>query len=396
MFMQSVPYIFNQITQWLPRDHFEWLVKKFKGNAYVKGYTCWNHLLTMIWAQLTARRSLRDIETSLRAHSDKTYRMGIGKSVSRNNIAHANASREVGIFRELAQEMMKRASAISIRDEVLKDIGIAFSVSGFLAIDSTTISLELSRYSWSIPQQGYGGVKVHTLFDLLRKTPRMCLVTGHEERDQTFMADYPFESQCLYVMDKAYCKTQGLWKINDSRAYFLVRIKQNMVYEVLQAMTVTGTRVLADEVIRFTSRWAAKGYPATLRMITYYSPEKNQTFSCITTHMNIDAASSGLLYLYRWEIELFFKWIKQHLRITNFYGYSENAVIIQIYTAYIAYCLLALAADNAKFDGSLYEFSNLVSTCLTEKVWLDKLIERHKGSLNVGMSPEHPSLFHNI
>ncbi|MCH5318488.1 MAG: DUF4372 domain-containing protein, partial [Paramuribaculum sp.] len=141
--MNTTPYIFNQIVQWLPKDMFDRLVKKYNGNAYVKGYSCWNHLLVMIWAQLTSRRSLRDIETTLKAHSDKLYRMGIGKSISRNNIAHANARREVGIFRELAQEMMRRASGINTKDGLLKDIGDVFSVSGFFAIDSTTISLDL-------------------------------------------------------------------------------------------------------------------------------------------------------------------------------------------------------------------------------------------------------------
>ena len=391
--MNSAPYIFNQVVQWLPKDMFDRLVKKYNGNAYVKGYTCWNHLLVMIWAQLTSRRSLRDIETTLKVHSDKTYRMGIGRTISRNNIAHANAKRDVSIFRELAQEMMRRASRIGIKDDILKNIGEAFSISGFFAIDSTTISLDLRHFSWSIPQEGSGGVKVHTMFDLLKKIPRMCLVTGHEERDQTFMSDYPFEPQCFYVMDKAYCKTQGLWKIHKSHAYFLVRIKQNMVYETKYCSTVTGNRVLRDEVIAFTSRWASQGYPSELRMVTYYSPEKNQTFRFITNHMDIEPTSLALLYLYRWEIEQFFKWIKQHLRIINFYGYSENAVIIQIYTAFTAYCLLALAAEEVKFNGSLYDFANLVSTCLTEKEWLDVIVKRHQGINNVGMSSEIPTLF---
>lgn len=391
--MERPTYVFNQIIQWLPRFYFEWLVKKYNGNAYIKGYSCWNHLLVMIWAQLTSRRSLRDIVTTLKAHSDKTYRMGIGKSISKSNIAHANANRNVSIFRELAQEMMIRAAGIDLRDTVLKDIGDVFSINGFFAIDSTTISLDLRRYAWSIPQKEHGGVKVHTMFDLLRKVPRMCLVTGHEERDQTFLSDYPFVPRCLYVMDKAYCKTQGLWEINEADAYFLVRIKQNMVYEVKRVNPVTGNRVLADEVICFTSRRASQGYPDKLRMITYYSPEKNHTYKFITNHMDMEAATLPLLYLYRWEIEQFFKWIKQHLRIINFYGYSENAVIIQIYTAYISYCLLALAANELKFTGTLYDFANLVSTCLTEKEWLDTIVQRHKGGTNVRTSSEYKSLF---
>ncbi|MCH5318718.1 MAG: transposase, partial [Paramuribaculum sp.] len=158
----------------------------------------------------------------------------------------------------------------------------------------------------------------------------------------------------------------------------------------------TGNRVLADEVIAFTSRWASQGYPSELRMVTYYSPEKNQTFRFITNHMDIEPASLALLYLYRWEIEQFFKWIKQHLRIISFYGHSENAVIIQIYTAFTAYCLLALSAEEVRFKGSLYDFANLVSTCLTEKEWLDVVVKRHQGSDDVGICTEIPSLFDDL
>ena len=391
--MAKPPYVFNQITQWLPRDKFEWLVKKYNGNAYVKGYSCWNHLLVMIWAQLTCRRSLRDIETSLRAHSDKTYRMGIGASVSRNNISHANARRDVAMFRELAQDMMQRACGVGARDGTLAEIGRAIRAAGFFAIDSTTVSLDLRRFGWSVPQKERGGVKVHTMFDLMRKVPRMCLVTGHEERDQTFMSDYPFEPQCFYVMDKAYCKTQGLRAIDRAGAYFLVRIKRNMVFQTLRRSPAQDDRVLADETIRFTSRWASQGYPSELRLVTYYSPEKNHTFRFITNHTEIDALTLSLLYLYRWEIEQYFKWVKQQLRITSFYGYGENAVISQIYTAYITFCLLAMSAEEVKFKGTLYDFSNMVSTCLTEREWLDVIARRHERAEIVGLSYDLPTLF---
>ena len=167
--MAQTPYIFNQLVSFLPKDYFDRLVKKYNGNAYVKNYSCWNHLLVMIWAQLTGRRSLRDIETSLRAHSDKTYRMGIGVTVCRSNIAKANAVRDVAIFREFSQEMMRRASRMSIKDETLELIARTFHLAGFFAIDSSTVSLKLSHFTWSEPQEGSGGVKLHTMYDLMRK-----------------------------------------------------------------------------------------------------------------------------------------------------------------------------------------------------------------------------------
>ena len=211
--MPQIPYIFNQLTSYIPRDIFDRLVKKFNGNRYVKDYHCGNHLAVMLWAQLTGRESLRDIESTLRAHNDKLYRMGMGLHVSRNNISNANAKRDVGIFRELAQEMMARTSRLSVKDPILSMIGEAFGISGFFAIDSTTVSLELKKFSWSVPQEDWGGVKVHTMYDLLRNVPRMCMITGHEERDQTFMEDYPYERGCFYMFDKMYFKTAGMGKV---------------------------------------------------------------------------------------------------------------------------------------------------------------------------------------
>lgn len=374
--MAQIPYIFNQLCGFIPRDIFDRLVKKYGGNVSVKHYTCWNHLMVMIWAQLTSRRSLRDIENSLRAHSDKTYRMGMGKSISRNTIAHANARKDVAIFRELSRVMMERAARINISDRTLIDIAEACGVAGFFAIDSSTVSLDLRKYPWSVPQEGSGGVKIHTMFDIMRKVPRSCLITGHEERDQTFMEHYAYEPDCLYVLDKMYFKTRGLLAINESHAYFITRIKKNVVYEVDSEAPVSGVRVLKDETIRFTSRWASNGYPGTIRLISYYSLENNEVLKFLTNNFEIDAATIALLYKYRWEIELFFKWIKQHLRIVAFYGTSANAVMIQIYVGLITFCALALLSDSQKFKGSLYDLTNILSVALTEKCHISDLLNR--------------------
>lgn len=391
--MAQFPYILNQLAAFIPRDYFDRLVKRFQGNRYVKTYTCWNHLLVMIWAQLTSRRSLRDIESSLRVHSDKTYRLGIGRDVSRNNIAYAMAHRDVSIFRELAQEMMRRASKISIKDEVLELIAQGFNIGGLFAIDSSTVSLELSRFSWSIPQQEWGGIKIHTMFDLLRRVPRLCLITGHEERDQTFMSEYPYEANCFYVFDKMYFKTQSLYSIHTIGAYFVTRIKDNVLYEVISQQSVDGLHVLADQTIRFTSRWARHGYPRTLRLIHFYSTEKNAVLKFVTNNTELDAATIALLYKYRWQIELFFKWIKQHLRITTFYGTSANAVMSQVYIAFTTYCMLALAADASNHKGSLYEFANIMSVSLTEKIMLKDLIARYNREGSEDKITPEPSIF---
>ena len=380
--MAQIPYIFNQLHNFLAKDHFDRLVRKYNGNAYVINYTCWNHLLVMIWSQLTSRRSLRDIETSIRAHSDKAYRLGFGNSISRNNIAYANSKRNVAIYREFAQEMMKRASKTTIKDKTLREIADVFGVSGFFAIDSSRISLDLNKFNWSVPQEETGGIKLHTLYDLLRNVPKICLITGHEERDQTFMESYPFERNCFYVFDKMYFKTRGFAAINFQSAYFVTRMKRNVVFETIDRRSVNGKRVLGDDIILFISRWAKMGYPYKLRRIQFYSVEKNEVLDFVTNNFDIDAENIALIYRYRWQIELFFKWIKQHLRVTSFYGTSANAVMIQIYVAFTAFCMLAMAASSLNYQGSLYEFANIMSVSLTEKVYLRDLLDRYSNNID--------------
>lgn len=393
--MSQIPYVFNQLSRFIDRDYFENLVARYHGNQYVKEFSCWNHLLVMIWAQLTSRRSLRDIEVSLRAHSDKLYRMGIGKHISRNNISHANTKREVAIYRELAQRMMQKATCIRFRDPQLEELSCLFSISGFFAIDSSSIKFDLNRYPWSVPQQGVGGIKLHTMYDLLREVPKMCLITGHEERDQTFMEDYPYEKESLYIIDKAYMKTRGLFAIEKSKAFFIVPIKRNVKYLVVKDDTEHSNpiEVIADRTIEFTSRWAKAGYPKRLRLVTYYVEKKGKAMQFLTNNFKLPAETVALLYKYRWNIEVFFKWIKQHLRINSFYGTSANAIMIQIYTAFIAYCILALAADAISYKGSLYDFANMISVSLTEKVYIKELIDRYQEPNEEKEKSILPSLF---
>ena len=310
--------------------------------------------------------------------------MGIGKHISRNNISHANTKREVAIYRELAQRMMQKATCIRFRDPQLEELSCLFSISGFFAIDSSSIKFDLNRYPWSVPQQGVGGIKLHTMYDLLREVPKMCLITGHEERDQTFMEDYPYEKESLYIIDKAYMKTRGLFAIEKSKAFFIVPIKRNVKYLVVKDDTEHSNpiEVIADRTIEFTSRWAKAGYPKRLRLVTYYVEKKGKAMQFLTNNFKLPAETVALLYKYRWNIEVFFKWIKQHLRINSFYGTSANAIMIQIYTAFIAYCILALAADAISYKGSLYDFANMISVSLTEKVYIKELMILGEDALN--------------
>ena len=397
--MAQVTYIFNQLCSLLPRDHFEYLVKKHEGNSYMKTYSCWNHFLVMLWAQLTGRESLRDIESSLRAHKDKLYRLGMGKNISRNNLSHANATREVSIYRDFAQKVMNiTLSQVGAEEKELFTLSDGFNLSGLFAVDSSTVYLDLTKFNWSVPQRGRGGIKLHTLYDILREVPVLCLITGHEERDQTFMENYPYRKGGMYVFDKAYIKTASMKEIDSISAYFVVRRKRGMSYSVIKELTAAVAPIYGDKEISFSNRWARKGYPGNLRLVQYYSIERNEVLDFLTNNFQLPAMTIAESYRNRWNIELFFRWIKQHLYVTRFYGTSANAVSIQIYVAVSAYCLVALAKVLYGFKGTTYELLRVLSVSLFERQPLKEVLNRYEESVKEETNQSYlwPSLFDDV
>lgn len=397
--MAQVAYIFNQLCSLLPRDHFEYLVKKHEGNSYMKTYSCWNHFLVMLWAQLTGRESLRDIESSLRAHKDKLYRLGMGKNISRNNLSHANATREVSIYRDFAQKVMNiTLSQVGTEEKELFTLSDGFNLSGLFAVDSSTVYLDLTKFNWSVPQRGRGGIKLHTLYDILREVPVLCLITGHEERDQTFMENYPYRKGGMYVFDKAYIKTASMKEIDSISAYFVVRRKRGMSYSVIKELTAAVAPIYGDKEISFSNRWARKGYPGNLRLVQYYSMERNEVLDFLTNNFQLPAMTIAESYRNRWNIELFFRWIKQHLYVTRFYGTSANAVSIQIYVAVSAYCLVALAKALYDFKGTTYELLRVLSVSLFERQPLKDVLDRYGDSVKEEANQSYlwPSLFDDV
>ena len=397
--MAQVAYIFNQLCSLLPRDHFEYLVKKHEGNSYMKTYSCWNHFLVMLWAQLTGRESLRDIESSLRAHKDKLYRLGMGKNISRNNLSHANATREVSIYRDFAQKVMNiTLSQVGTEEKELFTLSDGFNLSGLFAVDSSTVYLDLTKFNWSVPQRGRGGIKLHTLYDILREVPVLCLITGHEERDQTFMENYPYRKGGMYVFDKAYIKTASMKEIDSISAYFVVRRKRGMSYSVIKELTAAVAPIYGDKEISFSNRWARKGYPGNLRLVQYYSMERNEVLDFLTNNFQLPAMTIAESYRNRWNIELFFRWIKQHLYVTRFYGTSANAVSIQIYVAVSAYCLVALAKALYDFKGTTYELLRVLSVSLFERQPLKDVLDRYEDSVKEEANQSYlwPSLFDDV
>jgi hypothetical protein len=373
--MNRGTYIFKQLCQFLPEDYFEYLVNKYDGNKYIKSFTCWNHFLVMLWAQLTARESLRDIIGSLNAHRSKFYRLGFGKSVCRTTLSDANERRNVEIFRLFAERVVKIAQDKRGSIDGLFMEGIPHRV---LALDSTTVTLNWATYSWSKKQKGKGGIKIHTLFDILTSIPVYNVITDHNIRDQSVMSYFQYERDTFYIFDKAYVKLLALNEIDEEGAYFVVRRKKKMDFEIIEEYSCNCLEkgIVRDLKIKLANRWAKARYQKTLRIIYFYNEEKNTILEFFTNNLNLEAHKIAHLYKCRWQVELYFKWIKQHLRIKQFYGTSENSVKIQIYVGIIAYCLVALVGAELKSKSSPFELLRILSVSLFERENLKEFLAK--------------------
>ncbi len=368
--MHQGRYVFTQLVDFLPRKHFEWLVTKYEGNKYVKSFSCWNHLLVLLFGQLSNREGLRDLIVTLTPFKFAFHHLGFGKSVTRSNLSKANEVREVRIFQEFADRMV--ATARQKRDGI-KDFFISNKVYAF---DSSTISLCLSVYWWTKLHHGKGGVKLHELYDVKADIPAFSVITDASLHDSKVMDQIPYEKDSFYIFDRAYMVTKMLYLIETKKAFFVVREKHKMLFEVVQDENYDNpsTGVMADQIIRFKGHKTKKQYPEQLRRIVFYDKEGNRTFVFYTNNFDITAEQVALLYKYRWRVELFFKWLKQHLRIKEFYGTTENAVKIQIYAAITAYCLVVVVQEELKLKMDTYNVLRILSTSLLTKMPLIDLL----------------------
>lgn len=380
--MNQGRYVFSQICDFLPRDQFEWFVKKYDGNKYVKSFSCWNHLLVMIFGQLTIRESLRDLICSLNAHKSKFHHLGFGKSVTRSNLSKANEVRDVRIFEDMANLMIKTARS--------KRFGTNYAgIDDFLdgnvyAFDSSTISLCLNTFWWSRLHHDKGGVKLHTLYDVKTDVPAFVIITNADIHDSKVMSQIPYEKGSFYIFDRAYMDTKQLHNIKKKDAYFVVREKHRMKYSVTEDKNYNNsdTGVMADQTILFSAAKTRKQYPEAIRRVVFYDKEGNRTFVFYTNNMDISSEDVAQLYLYRWRVELFFKWMKQHLRIKEFYGTSENAVKIQIYSAIITYCLVAIVEHDMRLGMDTYELLRILSFSVIDKIHLVDLLTEDVKKVN--------------
>lgn len=365
--MNQGKYVFSQLTGYLPQRVFDRFVKKHDGNRYVKHFTCWNQLLCMLFGQLTNRESLRDLIVALDAHSGKSYHLGLGKSVTRSNFAKANEVRNSKIFEDFAYHLIAIARELHSSDD--------FKIKGNIyAFDSSTIDLCLNVFWWAKFRKAKGGIKLHTLYDVNTQIPVFLHITPANVHDVKAMDELVYETGAHYIFDRAYLDYTRLYKIERCSAYFVVRAKSNTKFRRMYSNKVDKlTGIRCDQIGKLSGFYTSQEYPEKLRRVKYYDKESNRTFIFLTNNMKVTAEEVALLYKKRWQVELFFKWVKQHLKIKSFWGTSENAVKIQIYCAISAYCLVSIVADKLKLERSTYEILQVLGISLLDKTPINEL-----------------------
>jgi hypothetical protein len=355
--------VFAQLTDFIPLYEFRKCVDHYQGNYKVKSFSCWDQYLSMAFAQLTYRESLRDIEACLRAAQPKLYHLGIRGKVSRNTLANANQVRDWRIYADFAQILIGRARRLYIHDS----FGIELKQAVY-ALDSTTIDLCLSLFPWAVFRKRKGAIKLHTLLDLRGSIPTVVVITHGKVHDVNILDQIVVEPGALYVVDRGYLDFARLHRIHTSGAFFVIRAKENFRFRRLYSQKVDkSTGIRSDQIVVLENFYAKKDYPSKLRRIRYYDGENNRYLVFLTNNLVLPARTIADIYRCRWHIELFFKWIKQHLRIKAFYGTSENAVKTQVWIAISVYVLVAIIKKLLRLEQSLYTILQILSVTLFEK-----------------------------
>ncbi len=367
-------YVFAQLVSFLNRSKFNRIVAKYNGDKYVKHFTCWNQLLCLMFAQISNRASLRDLIVVLDAHKGKLYHLGLGKNVSKTTLAKSNQERDSRIFEEYAYFLVNEAQRKRAND-IFKLAGNVY------AFDSTTINLCLAVFWWAKFRKTKGGIKVHTLYDVETQIPKFFLITDAKVHDSRAMKEIPYESDAYYVFDRGYNDFKSLYHIHLVKAMFIVRAKKNLKYKAVKWKRRLPRNILSDSTIELTGYLTHKYYPEQLRLVRYWDEECQRELVFITNAMNISAHQVAELYRNRWKVELFFKWLKQHLKIKKFWGTTENAVRIQIYSAICAYCLVAIIQHDMNLPRSTYEVLQILGISLMDKTPLRDLLESANAQL---------------
>jgi len=370
--MHAGKLVFSQVMEFLPWRRFDTCVRRYRGDRKVKTFSCAEQLRVMAFAQLTYRESLRDIEICLRAVGRKLYHMGIRSRVSRNNLSHANQTRDWRIYADFAQILIREAKLLYAGDDLPVDLDATV-----YALDASTIDLCLSMFPWAKFRQTKGAVKLHTLLNLQGNIPEFILISDGKLHDVNVL-DYLVPSPgAYYVMDRGYLDFRRLYELHQAKAYFVTRAKRNFKFQRRYSREVDKTTgVQCDQTVLLETFYSLQGYPEPLRRIRYFDEELGKRLVFLTNDFALPATTITALYKSRWQIELFFKWIKQHLRIKTFYGTSQNAVKAQIWTAVSVYLLVAIVKKRLGIDLPLYTILQILSVSIFEKTPLVKLFSQ--------------------
>ena len=385
--MNKDKYVFAQLVEFLDCFKFRRIVAKYQGDRYIKSFSCWNQLLVMMFGQLSNREGLRDLIVALEAHWRKLYHLGMGKSVTRSNLSKANELRDYRIFEDFAYHLVAEARSKSTEK--------IFGFDGHVyAFDSTTIDLCLEVFEWAKFRKHKGGIKIHTLYDIEAQVPAFFHITTASTNDIKAMPEIPYEKGAYYIFDRGYNDFSNLFKIEQIEATFVVRAKKNLKFKQTSWKRRLPKNVLSDSTVEFTVYKSSKDYPIPLRRVVYYDEEQGRTFVFLTNNFVLPAPIIAELYRNRWSVELFFKWLKQHLKIKKFWGTSENAVRIQIYCAIITYCLVVIVKHDMKLERSVYEILQIIGISLTDKTNLRDLFDKSNiNNVNERFGSSEPSLF---
>ncbi len=371
--MNQGKYIFSQIIGLISHKQFQTIVNRHSGDYKVKDFSCWKQFLCMVFGQLTHRESISDTVLCLKANANKMYHLGIGEVGAVSTITRANESRSFQIYEDLAMLLIKEAKQLYKLDD---DLEVSLKGNVF-AIDATTIDLCLSAFCWATFRSTKGGIKLHTQLDLKTSIPEFILFSTACVHDVNVLDVIHFEPNSFYIMDRGYVDYKRLYKINTAEAFFVTRAKDNMNYRRLYSnQKDVAAGVLYDQSIMLNNYYASKDYPIKMRRIKFKDAETGKILIFLTNNFNLKATEIAQLYKHRWKIEMFFKWIKQHLKIKSFWGQSENAVKTQVWIAVSAYVLVAIAKKQFMLKQSLYEILQVLSLSIFERTPINRLFQQ--------------------
>jgi len=368
--MNQGKMVFAQLMEFASDDIFKWCVKRYNGNYKTKDFSCWKQFLCMVFGQLTHRQSLNDTATGLRLNVDKLYHLGVGKPFSKSTISRANETRDWRIFRDFALKLIDVAREL-YREDNLLDIKLKGRI---YAMDATVVDLCLSLFCWAKFRPTKAAVKLHTLLDLKTAIPEYIFITDGSVHEVNLLDNISLPGGSYLILDRGYLDFKRLWRLSNEHSTFVIRAKENMQFKVIDRGSPDKKNgIICDQAIELTTPASKQKYPGPLRRIRYYDAETQKTLIFITNNFKLTALKVAALYKYRWGIETFFKWIKQHLKIQSFWGHSENAVRTQIWIAIAAYVIVVIAKKKLKIKHSLYEILQQISLSAFDRTPLKEL-----------------------